>query len=151
MNKPAIEKKTNGFLSRLKEYKEFISILIFFAGGAFWIYGFFATKSQVIDIQDATTSQVKKLTCALEQNVKMLRGKMEFQYFTDLLDENKQEIRDIRRHIRKSNKNGTDTGDSEDKLFELNEQRNELKAERDKFKKTMETALNLLTTQDCSK
>ena len=31
-------------LSRLREYKEFIGIRVFFVAGILWIYGFFATK-----------------------------------------------------------------------------------------------------------
>ena len=143
----------NGLLGRLNDYKEFISILVFFAGGLFWIYGFFATKTQVESMKSGTDYQVTRLNCVLEQNVKMLRGKMEFQYFTDLLEENKQEIRELRRHIRKSRESDTDVdiGDAEENLLELEEQRTELKAEREKFKLTMETALDNLTSDGCNK
>ncbi|ARN73958.1 hypothetical protein [Oceanicoccus sagamiensis] len=141
----------NGLVNKLNEYKEFISILIFFAGGLFWIYGFFATKSQVETMREGTHVQVSKLNCVLEQNVKMLRGKMEFQYFTDLLEENKQEIREVRRFIRNARQDQQDVHDNEEQLLELEEQRSELKTEREKFKRTMEQALDSLTTDGCNK
>jgi hypothetical protein len=153
-NQPSEDKARNvkaNFLIKIGEYKEFISILIFFAGGLFWIYGFFATKNQVIEIRNGTDYQVSKLTCVLEHNVKMLRGKMEFQYYTDLLDENKQEIREVRRDIRKYKKEGGGYSDSEDKLLDLEEQRVEFKKERGKFKQTMEAALDQLTNDGCTK
>ena len=37
----------SSYLLRLKEYKEFIAIILFFMGGVIWITGFFATRNQV--------------------------------------------------------------------------------------------------------
>jgi hypothetical protein len=45
------EKKGGEFLSKLKEYKELIGIMVFFLGGGFWIYSTFATKVYVARTQ----------------------------------------------------------------------------------------------------
>lgn len=126
-------------LEKLIEYKEFVAILVFFAGGLFWIYGYFATKNQV-----------DRLSCVMEQNIQMLRGKMEYQYFIDLLEENKSEIKHVRKSIREAKKNNQPFEKSEELLLELEEQRTELKSERNKFKTNMETALNKLTKSECA-
>lgn len=58
-------------LSRLKEYKEFIAILVFFLGGFFWIDKEFPKKtdleSQVSAVEASVTSEVRVLKCLLEQ------------------------------------------------------------------------------------
>lgn len=129
-----------GFLDKLSEYKEFIAILIFFLGGFFWVFGFFATKKQVTD-----------LTCVLEQNVQMLRGKMEYQFFNDLLEENKNQLRETRSKIRTAKENGQPISTLEDGADDFKDQRSTLKADRDKFKVKMEEALENLTKNNCFK
>ncbi len=86
----------------------------------------------------------------MEQNVQMLRGKMEFQYFTDLLDENKLNLKDARGTRRNLEAKNKPTFEIEDKINELQEQRIELKQDRTKFKSTMEDALNKLTKNHCA-
>ncbi|WP_149339154.1 hypothetical protein [Neorhizobium sp. P12A] len=44
-------KKGKELLSKLNEYKEIISIIVFFIGGCIWIYSTFATKVYVARIQ----------------------------------------------------------------------------------------------------
>lgn len=46
------------FLTRLKEYKEFIAIIAFFMGGIMWIYGFFATKNEVKVLRCLMNNQI---------------------------------------------------------------------------------------------
>lgn len=55
-----------GFLTRLMDYKEFVAILVFFIGGAMWIWGYFATKSQLDDLH-----------CLMNANVTLIQGKMD--------------------------------------------------------------------------
>jgi len=58
------------FTKRLGEYKELIAILVFFAGGAAWVFGYFATKREVeefkcrqsYDIQRVESDVKKKST-----------------------------------------------------------------------------------------
>ena len=57
----------NRFVTRLKEYKEFIAILVFFMGGFFWIYGFFATKDQVKVLQCLTNNNIALIECRMQK------------------------------------------------------------------------------------
>ena len=52
---------SNDFLTHLSGYKEFIAILVFFLGGAMWIYGFFATKQQLDEFVCVTNSHLSVL------------------------------------------------------------------------------------------
>ena len=64
-------------LARLREYKEFIAILAFFIAGFLWIYGFFATKSEVKTLTSATKSEVKTLKCLLNTNILAVTGQLD--------------------------------------------------------------------------
>lgn len=61
---------TTGLLPHLREYKEFIAILVFFLGGFFWIYGVFETKEQV-----------RILQCLTNQNIGMIQARMQRGFF----------------------------------------------------------------------
>jgi hypothetical protein len=63
---PSEPKQNVGVLDRLKEYKELIAVLVFFLGGFTWIYGYFATKSQLIEMK-----------CVLNANVSLLSGQLQ--------------------------------------------------------------------------
>ena len=39
-----VEKMDAGFISRVKEYKELIAVIVFFIAGVLWIFAYFATK-----------------------------------------------------------------------------------------------------------
>ena len=69
--------KSASFLQRLKEYKEFIAILVFFFGGVLWILGYFATKKQVDDLR-----------CLLNANVDFIQGKIDAASLSQLLIQN---------------------------------------------------------------
>jgi hypothetical protein len=66
-----------GFLARLKEYKELISILVFFIGGALWIFAFFATRNQL-----------EELHCLMNANMNFIQGRMEVANLSDLMVQN---------------------------------------------------------------
>lgn len=57
-------------LSKLKEYKELITVIIFFVGGIVWIYGYFATKSSLTTIS-------AQLQCLLNTHVTLISSEME--------------------------------------------------------------------------
>ena len=59
-------------LDRLKQYKEFIAIMVFFIGGFLWIYGFFATKGQLNELQ-----------CLTNLNVAMIETRVKKKEFID--------------------------------------------------------------------
>lgn len=60
------------FLEALKDYKEFLLILVFFLGGVSWIYGYFATKEQV-----------RVLRCLLNTNVEFVSYQIQSKLLLD--------------------------------------------------------------------
>ena len=67
----------NLMLEKLKEYKELITILIFFLGGFVWIYGYFATKTQL-----------RSMKCVLNANVSLLTGQLQGNTLAQNLNKN---------------------------------------------------------------
>lgn len=74
--------QTGGILGFLKEFKELLAVLIFFFGGALWIFGYFATKSQI-----------KELYCIMNANVDFIQGRLEAGSLSDLLVDNYKELK----------------------------------------------------------
>lgn len=62
-------------LSRLKEYRDFIAILVFFLGGFFWIDNEFPKKTdlktEVGTVEQNLTSQVTELQCIVDQYMRL--------------------------------------------------------------------------------
>jgi hypothetical protein len=67
----------SGFLKTVKEYKELITLILFFAAGAFWLFDYFATKHQV-----------KQLQCLVNANISFLQGRMDSGSLSQLLVDN---------------------------------------------------------------
>src|SRR3954453_4506381 len=71
---------TPNFFSLLKDYKELISIIIFFLGGISWVLGYFATKAEVRKVEclvDATSvlmNNEKGVTRLGQERARILRG-----------------------------------------------------------------------------
>jgi hypothetical protein len=78
------ETKSPSFLQTLKNYKEFITILVFFFGGVLWILGYFATKKQVDDVR-----------CLLNANVDFIQGKIDAASLSQLLIQNYDQTKGI--------------------------------------------------------
>src|SRR5262245_7951462 len=77
-----IEKLLNkSLLGTLKDYKEFIAILVFFIGGILWIFGYFATKKQL-----------DELHCLMNANVDFIQGRMEAANLSQLMVQNIEEL-----------------------------------------------------------
>jgi hypothetical protein len=70
----------SNFLKPVNEYKELIALLLFFLGGAFWIFDYFATKHQV-----------KQLQCLLNANIGFIQGRMDSGSLSQILVENLRE------------------------------------------------------------
>lgn len=51
----------NKLLKTLNDYKELVSILVFFAGGVIWLYAAFATKTYVDEFNVATRQAIKEI------------------------------------------------------------------------------------------
>jgi hypothetical protein len=67
----------SGFLATLKDYKELISILVFFVGGALWIFAYFATRTQV-----------DELRCLMNANIGFIQSRMEVASLSELMVQN---------------------------------------------------------------
>jgi hypothetical protein len=59
----------NGFTAWLKAYKELITVIVFFAGGSAWIFGYFATKKQV-----------DELNCLFHKNITVLESQSRLRF-----------------------------------------------------------------------
>jgi len=129
-----VEKKKT-FMQKLLTYKEFISILVFFTGGILWIYSIFATKQNV-----------DQLACVTQLNIQMVQGKMESQFYTDLLEGNRAQIRELRGNIRKAKRENIAFEKFEEALDNAEDQKITLKQSRDKAKKMSGDALTKLTS-----
>ena len=65
------------FARKIGEYKELISVLVFFAGGFLWAFAYFATKQQI-----------GELKCLLNANVNIVQGKMDSSALSQLMLDN---------------------------------------------------------------
>jgi hypothetical protein len=65
------------FTKWIGEYKELISVLIFFAGGVLWAFAYFATKQQI-----------SELKCLMNANVNIVQGKMDSSTLSQLMLDN---------------------------------------------------------------
>jgi hypothetical protein len=88
---PVADSPRTTLLSVLGEYKEFITILVFFLGGVLWIFGYFATKNQLEEVHSGIKNQVQELRCLLNANRDFLQGRMDSANLSQMLVENIQE------------------------------------------------------------
>ena len=72
--------KKTSWLDTLKEYKEFIAILVFFLAGLLWIFGYFATKKQLA-----------VLHCTMVENLNFIKGQMDTTNLSQLMVQNLEE------------------------------------------------------------
>lgn len=68
------------FVKWLNDYKELLSVIIFFIGGFLWVYGVFATKEQI-----------KELKCLMNANITIINSQIDESALSQLLIENLQE------------------------------------------------------------
>jgi len=57
------------FIAHLKQYKEFIAILVFFVGGFMWIFAYFATKESVDEVRCIADNIIILVDSRMEQDV----------------------------------------------------------------------------------
>ncbi|MFX0199001.1 MAG: hypothetical protein ACFFCW_23000 [Candidatus Hodarchaeota archaeon] len=84
--------QANSFLNRLREYKEFIAILVFVVGGFMWIYGFFATKQQV-----------RVLQCLMNQQIALVESRMTSKFLCEEIVQKLLELQKLNEKHDKSN------------------------------------------------
>ena len=81
----------NAFLRWINDYKELLSVIIFFIGGFLWVYGVFATKAEI-----------KELKCLINVNIDAIYSQIDESNLSQLLVENLQE-QDKLKHLSPSN------------------------------------------------
>jgi uncharacterized protein YacL (UPF0231 family) len=70
----------------LNEYKELITAILFFAGGAAWVFNYFATKDELKTLREISAKQNQIVNCLLQKHVVILEGTQEIKDAHDNLD-----------------------------------------------------------------
>lgn len=141
----------NNFINKIKEYKEVISLLIFFLGGYFWVLGYFATKTQLDELKSATHKNLEELKFVTQENLNMIQGKINLQFIDDMISENNINICKTKIELEKLKKNNADTTEINIKIAKLEDQKNQLIKSRDSAQLVMEKSLTNLTTYSYNK
>ena len=76
----------------IRAYHEFLAIIVFFVGGVVWTVGYFATKSEVKEIQNIAERQTERLHCLLRLNIEWLAGEQLWKIANDELTKVEQDI-----------------------------------------------------------
>jgi hypothetical protein len=79
----------------LSAYHELLTIITLFGSGIVWTAGYFATKSEVRDIQITSERQVERLHCLLRLNIEWLAGEQLWKIANDDLTRIEQDVRII--------------------------------------------------------
>jgi hypothetical protein len=133
---PSSQGKFNAFLAFLKEYKELITTVVFFAGGVSWVFGYFATKEEL-----------KTLDCLLTNHVQFLKGMQE----RKTLDDEYVETHLQRERLNKPAERGRPSDAQLREMDGLNQRMNRLESERDDAEKRALEAKNKLESRACEK
>jgi hypothetical protein len=119
------------FIGRVKAYKEFIAILVFFVSGFMWIFFFFATKGQV---------KVNK--CLTNQNITLIESRLQKQIFLDELTQKSMALRELEKK--------DDISKEEDKkVIQLKSEIELIKADLKNTKARYNEAFNFLKAGKC--
>jgi hypothetical protein len=79
----------------LSAYQELLTIIMLFGSGLVWTVGYFATKSEVKEIQITSERQVERLHCLLRLNIEWLAGEQLWKIANDDLTRIEQDVRII--------------------------------------------------------
>jgi hypothetical protein len=79
----------------LGAYQELLTIITLFGSGIVWTVGYFATKSEVREIQITSERQVERLHCLLRLNIEWLAGEQLWKIANDDLTRIEQDVRII--------------------------------------------------------
>jgi hypothetical protein len=121
-------------LKVLGHYKELITIIVFFAGGVSWIFGFFATKQQT-----------NEMRCVMEKNMDQIENQMQSKFLQD-------ELMDIGRQLEELTESEKmhllSERDKQKKLY-LNSTSRDLTLQRDEAMKKLAKAKEALNKNIC--
>lgn len=85
--------------AKLSQYKEFISILVFFLGGFFWIDSQFPKKSdletQVSSVNDNLSGQIINLQCLLKKYMELTQLQISAQAKEKKIDNLRQNVESL--------------------------------------------------------
>lgn len=108
------------FLKWLNEYKELVSVIVFFLGGFLWVYGVFATKEATKEQIEATkeaakqqiettkeqikitNNQIKEIKCLMAANIDAIYSQIDESALSQLLIENIQEQNKLKKIVSSS-------------------------------------------------
>jgi hypothetical protein len=82
-------------ISVLKDFKELIALVAFFAGGAVWTVNYFATRQQLED----TKAQMEEYRCISETSFQMIQGSMSADFMEQVNRSAKRELRETRQAL----------------------------------------------------
>ena len=72
--------KLTSFLKAAGAYKEFVALVVFFLGGVFWAFAYFATKQQLKEVQ-----------CIMNANMAFVQSRMDSASLSQLMLDNLRE------------------------------------------------------------
>jgi hypothetical protein len=72
--------KLSSFLKVADQYKEFVALVVFFLGGIFWAFAYFATKQQLTETR-----------CILNANIDFIQSRMDSASLSQLAVDNVKE------------------------------------------------------------
>jgi hypothetical protein len=130
--KPEPKEEETGFIATLKEYKEFIAILVFFLAGVLWMVGYFATKKQLTELR-----------CLMLANVEFIQNRMDSNNLSDMSVKNIEELAVL-------NEKTTLTSEEKAKRNRLEVAKNDLARKLAAADTASAHALNRLTSGQCS-
>ena len=128
------EENVTGFSSILKtlsEYRELLTVIIFFVGGVLWVFGYFATKDQL-----------KEVKCLMNANMDFIQGQMDSTNLSQILIQNLQEQRRLKSNV-------SDNGLITIKLTQLEIAAKDIDRKIDKATTIQFAAMNKLKTGLC--
>lgn len=79
----------------IRAYHELLAVMAFIVGSVVWTVGYFATKSELREIQDVSQKQVERLHCLLHLNIEWLAGEQLWKITNDELTKIEQDIRTL--------------------------------------------------------
>jgi hypothetical protein len=141
----AINSPTKRLISLLNEYKELITTVVFFVGGILWVFGYFATKEELRQFRETSSTQHKILNCLLEQHVRLLGAKQ-------ILSSLRDDLTGLEEELRKQAPSGPQILQTDlRKIIKLEQRRNEINATLAVAEKDIAEAGNAITYRSCEK
>jgi len=120
-------------IATLNQYKELITLIVFFAGGATWLLGYFATKEQV-----------KQLRCFATESLRLTKAQAQLRYTFDDIAAASRRVSEIQAKEKAGSLTLEETQERERLLVQLQDLKNERMLAKASYeaaeKKLMESA-----------